>query len=99
MVWRLLSHSGSCIDGPVVSERAVANPFQWVRGRLTVDDSLMAIVVLVMFVWELLQLAIPAKTRGECAIDAMGKEGIFESPSFRDLQNVDCSFSQKRNEE
>jgi len=61
----------------------------------------MAIVVLVMVAWEFLQLAIPAKTRGQPAIekDARDKEDIFESPSFRDMQKVDCSFSQRRNEE
>jgi hypothetical protein len=61
----------------------------------------MAIVVLVMVVWEFLQLAIPEKTRGQRAIgkDARDKEDIFESPSFRDMQKVDCSFSQRRNEE
>jgi hypothetical protein len=66
-----------------------------------VDDSLMAIVVLVMVVWEFIQRVIPAKTRGERLTqrDAGDEERILESPSFRDMQKVDCSFSRRTNEE
>jgi hypothetical protein len=66
-----------------------------------VDDSLMAIVVLVMIVWEFIQRVIPETTRGERVTprDAGDQERILESPSFRDMQKVDCSFSQRTNEE
>ena len=105
MVWRLLSHPGSRIDGHVGSESVVAKPGLVAEGykrETPVDDnSLMAIVVLVMVVWEFLQLAIREKTLGQSGIgkDARDKEDIFESPSFGDMQKVDCSLSQRRNEE
>jgi hypothetical protein len=49
-----------------------------------VDDSLMAIVVLVMVVWEFIQRVIPAKTRGERLTqrDAGDEERILESRLF-----------------
>jgi hypothetical protein len=65
-----------------------------------VDDSLMAIVVLVMVAWEFIQRVIPEKTREECITqrDAGDEERILESPSPRDMQQVDCCFSQRTNE-
>jgi hypothetical protein len=61
----------------------------------------MTIVVLVMVVWEFIQRVIPEKTRRERGTqrDAGDEEDILESPSFRDMQKVDCSFSQRTNEE
>jgi hypothetical protein len=66
-----------------------------------VDDSLMAIVVLVMVVWEFIQRVISEKTRGEWLPqrNAGDKERIVESPSFRNAQKINCSFSQMTNEE
>jgi hypothetical protein len=66
-----------------------------------VDDSLMAIVVLVMVVWELIQRVIPEKARGERLTerDAGKEDRILESLSFRDMQKVDCSHSRGTNEE
>jgi hypothetical protein len=59
-----------------------------------VDDSLIAIVMVVMVVWEFIQRAIRQKTRGERAIerDARDKEAILASPSY-EMQKVDCAFS------
>jgi hypothetical protein len=71
------------------------------RGDPPVEDSLMAIVVLVIVVWEFIQHVIPEKTRGERVTqrDAGDEERILESPSFRDMQKVDCSFPRRKNEE
>jgi hypothetical protein len=69
--------------------------------RRPMEDSLMAIVVLVIVVWEFIQHVIPEKTRGEWVTqrDAGDEERILESPAFRDMQKVDCSFSRRTNEE
>jgi hypothetical protein len=88
----------------LVLELCSQSQCQWgeeYRGDPPVDDSLMTIVVLVMVVWEFIQRVIPEKTRRERGTqrDAGDEEGIFESPSFRDMQKVDCSFSQRTNEE
>jgi hypothetical protein len=66
-----------------------------------VDDSLMTIVVLVMVVWEFIQRVIPDKARGERASqrDAENEERILGSSSFRNMQQIDCCFSQRANEE
>jgi hypothetical protein len=67
-----------------------------------VDDSLIAIVVVVvMVVWEFIQFAISENARGECVTgrDASDKEKVPESPSLRDTQKVDCSFTEMTNEE
>ena len=61
----------------------------------------MAIVGLVMVVWEFIQRVIPENTRGQRLTqrDAGEEDRILESLSFRDMQKVDCSFSQRTNEE
>ncbi len=65
------------------------------------DDSLIAIVVVVMVAWEFIQFAISEKARGERVTgrDAGDNERVLESPSFGDTQKVDCSFAQMTNEE
>jgi hypothetical protein len=71
-----------------------------IQGRAPVDDSLIAIVVVVMVAWEFIQFAISEKARGECVTgrDASANEKSLESPSFRDTQKVDCSFTEMTNE-
>jgi hypothetical protein len=59
-----------------------------------VDDSLIAIVAVVMVAWEFVQFAIPEKARKErlTGKDTSGHERVLESPSFRDTQKVDCAL-------
>jgi hypothetical protein len=61
-----------------------------------VDDSLIAIVMVVMVAWEFIQFAIPEKARKErlTGRDASNHERVLESPSFRDTQKVDWSFTE-----
>jgi hypothetical protein len=88
------------IDGTLVLELWSQTAVNGKRIRRTqVDDSLIAIVVVVMVALEFIQFAISPKT-GEDRVtrgDASDKERVLES-AFRDLK-VDCSFSQVRNEE
>jgi hypothetical protein len=65
-----------------------------------VDDSLIAIVVVVMVAWEFIQFAIPEKTRKGRVTgrDASDQERVLGSPSFRDTQKLDCSFTEMTNE-
>jgi hypothetical protein len=64
------------------------------QGRAPVDDSLIAIVVVVMVAWEFIQFAIPENARGERVTgrDASDKERVPESPSLRDTQKLNCSL-------
>jgi hypothetical protein len=78
------------------------NRCQWEEDtrRRPVDDSLIAILVVGMVAWEFIQFAISEKARGERVTgrDASANEKILESPSFRDTQKVDCSFTEITNE-
>jgi hypothetical protein len=68
MVWRLLTHPGNPKDGHVGSGALQPKPVlvgEGYRGDPPVEDSLIAIVVLMMVVWEFIQSVIPEKTRGE----------------------------------
>lgn len=100
MVWRLLSYPINSINSDAGS--GASQPSQLMgakyQRRPPVDDSLMAIVVLVIVVWEFIQHLIAEKTRAERATqrDAGNEDRVLGSPSFRDM---DCSFSQRTNEE
>ena len=82
MVWRLLTHQGNPIDGhagELWSQTAVNGK------RITqVDDSLIAIVVVVMVAWEFIQFTISEKTGARLTPrDAADKERVLESALFR----------------
>jgi hypothetical protein len=70
-------------------------------GKEQLDNSLIAIVVVVMVAWEFIQFAISEKAGGERLIrrDASDKEKVLESWSFQDTQKVDCSVMEITNEE
>jgi hypothetical protein len=98
MVYRLLTHPGTPLDGHAGSWALDPNCCRREEdtGRRPVDDSLIAILVVGMVAWEFIQFAISEKARGECVTgrnaSASANEKVLESPAFRDTQKVDCSL-------